>query len=118
MNLLDEAMTMCVRLVPSDEQLTDHMGGAQTRWAEGGTFFAAITPAREGETRLAERDQADDRFAVIVGRAVTLHYHDAFRRLSDGAVFRVVGDGAEARTPASAGLDMRRLTAERWVLPA
>jgi hypothetical protein len=38
-----------------------------------------------------------------------------FRRESDGKIFRVTSDGDDKKTPPSAGLDMRQVTAEEFV---
>jgi hypothetical protein len=43
-----------------------------------------------------------------------LEYHEVFRRLDDGKVFRVTSDGDDKFTPASAGLNMRQVTAEEF----
>ena len=55
------------------------------------------------------------RYAVLTPRAVALRFHDVFRRLSDGATFRVLS--SENHTPPSAGLDLRSVKAERWEVP-
>ena len=43
---------------------------------------------------------------------MTLEYHDVFRRVRDGKIFRVTSDGDDKFTPASTSLDMRQVTAE------
>ena len=48
---------------------------------------------------------------------MTLEYHDVFRRSSDNKIFRVTSDGDDRKTPTSAKLDMRQVTAEEWELP-
>ena len=45
---------------------------------------------------------------------MTLEYHDVFRRIRDGKIFRVTSDGDDKHTPASANLNMRQVTAEEW----
>jgi hypothetical protein len=55
-------------------------------------------------------------YTVTTSRAIVLEYHDVFRRESDGKIFRVTSDGDDLYTPKSAGLDMRQVTAEEWVL--
>ena len=46
-----------------------------------------------------------------------LEYHDVFRRLSDGKIFRVTSDGDDVQTPKSATFQFSRVTAEEWELP-
>ena len=45
---------------------------------------------------------------------MVLNYHDVFRRVRDGKIFRVTTDGDDKATPASAALDMRVVNAEEW----
>jgi hypothetical protein len=49
---------------------------------------------------------------------MVLQYHDVFRRLSDGKIFRVTSDGDDKFTPDTATLNMRQVTAEEWEPPA
>ena len=37
------------------------------------------------------------------------------RRASDGKIFRVTSDGDDKRTPRSAALNMRNVSAEEWI---
>ena len=57
-------------------------------------------------------------YTITTKKAVTLQYHDIVKRVSDGKVFRVTSDGDDQKTPASATLDMRNVTAEEFDLPA
>ena len=41
-------------------------------------------------------------------------YHDIFKRIRDGKVFRVTSDGDDVFTPQSATLDMRQCTCEEF----
>ena len=56
-------------------------------------------------------------YTVTTTKAMNLQYHDVFKRVSDGKIFRVTSDGDDKKTPRSAGLDMRQVTAEEWELP-
>ena len=56
-------------------------------------------------------------YTITTGKAVNLQYHDVFRRVRDGKIFRVTSDGDDKHTPASAALNMRQVTAEEWELP-
>lgn len=116
MSLLDEAMETCAFL---NKQVTpDGYGGYATTWADGAMFQAAIVFDTSIEARTAEVQGVTSRYTVTTSKALTLEYHDVFRRISDGKVFRVTSDGDDKYTPKSAGLDMRQVTAEEWTLPS
>jgi hypothetical protein len=55
-------------------------------------------------------------YTVTTEKNINLQYHDVFRRASDGKVFRVTSDGDDKKTPASASLNMRQVSAEEWRL--
>lgn len=110
-------MTGCVRLVAT-EGASDGMGGAVVGWREGGRFMAAFARVESKATRRGERDVVSDRYDVTVSRDVALDFHDVFRRISDGAVFRIVDSGVDHQTPASASLALKQVRAERWALPS
>ena len=46
----------------------------------------------------------------------TLQFHDVFRRLSDGYVFRVTDNIQDSETPARATFQIGQVHAERWDL--
>ena len=116
MSLLDEAMETCTFL---NKQVTpDGYGGYTTTWADGASFQAAIVFDTSIEARTAEAQGVTSRYTVTTPRAMTLEYHDVFRRTRDGKIFRVTSDGDDKYTPASTALDMRQVTAEEWSLPS
>lgn len=117
LSLLEQAMTACVRLV-AEGGGSDGMGGAVTDWREGGRFMATFARVESKPTRRGERDEVSDRYDVTVGRDTALGFHDVFRRISDGAVFRVADSGVDHQTPASSGLALKQVRAERWALPS
>lgn len=94
----------------------DGEGGVLTEWADGAPFMAAITFDSSMDARIAERQGVTSLYTVTTKKSVVLSYHDVFRRLSDGKVFRVTSDGDDKLTPDSATLNMRQVTAEEWVL--
>lgn len=93
----------------------DGYGGERTTWTDGATFDAAIVFDTSIEARIAQAQGVTNLYTVTTPRTKTLQYHDVFRRVSDGKVFRVTSDGDDNRTPQSAGLDMRQVTAEEFV---
>lgn len=115
MSLLTEQMETCAIL---DKTTTpDGYGGYVSRYVDGAEFVAAITFDTSMEARVAEKQGVTSIYTVTTGKEMTLEYHDVFRRISDGKIFRVTSDGDDKHTPASASLNMRQVTAEEWELP-
>lgn len=94
----------------------DGYGGYTTVWVEGAEFEAAIVFNSSMEARRAEASGVSSLYTVTTSRVLTLEYHDVFRRIRDGKVFRVTSDGDDSYTPKSATLDMRQVTAEEFTL--
>lgn len=114
MSLLSEAMEECV--IMDKTTVDDDMGGYDRKWVEGAHFKAAIVFSSSVEARRAAKEGVTSLYTVTTSRSIMLDYHDIFRRIRDGKVFRVTSDGDDSYTPKSAGLDMRQITAEEWVL--
>lgn len=115
MSLLSEAMDDCIIL--NKQTSPDGYGGYVTTWVDGAEFKAAIVFDTSMEARSANKQGVTSMYTVTTGRALTLEYHDVFRRVRDGKIFRVTSDGDDKYTPASTALDMRQVTAEEWSLP-
>lgn len=116
MSLLNEMTTACVML--DKKRVPDGEGGFYTEWTESAKFPAAITLDTSIEARAAEKQGVTGIYTVTTGKSITLEYHDVFKRLYDGKIFRVTSDGDDKFTPASATLNMRQVTAEEWSLTA
>lgn len=114
MSLLEQAMDDCVLMDKRTE--ADGYGGYRTVWTEGADFQAAIVFDTSIQARTAEKQGVTSLYTVTTSRALTLEYHDVFKRMRDGKVFRVTSDGDDKFTPASATLNMRQVTAEEWGL--
>lgn len=114
MSLLSDAMTTCVILNKQTE--ADGYGGYITTWADGAEFKAAIVLDSSMEARIGEKQGVTALYTVTTPRALNLQYHDVFRRVEDGKIFRVTSDGDDKKTPKSAGLDMRQVSAEEGEL--
>lgn len=114
MSLLSDAMTTCVILNKHTEP--DGYGGYITTWADGAEFKAAIVLDSSMEARIGEKQGVTALYTVTTPRALNLQYHDVFRRVEDGKIFRVTSDGDDKKTPKSAGLDMRQVSAEEGEL--
>lgn len=116
MSLLSESMEQCVFL--NKTKVPDGYGGFRTLWTDGAIFNAAIVFDASMEARVGEKQGVTSLYTVTTSRALTLEYHDVFRRVSDSKIFRVTSDGDDKKTPASAFLDMRQVTAEEFTLPS
>ena len=115
MSLLDNAFEDCVLL--NKITSADGYGGYVTTWTDGAVIRAAIILDNSIQARAAEKAGVTALYTVTTRRNLNLQYHDVFRRIRDGKVFRVTSDGDDKLTPPSAGLDMRQVSAEEWVIP-
>lgn len=114
MSLLSEAMDNCTML---DKKTTaDGYGGYITSWVEGAEFQAAIVLDSSMQARIAEKQGVTALYTITTRKNVNLQYHDVFKRSSDDKIFRVTSDGDDKRTPDSANLNMRQVSAEEWTL--
>lgn len=95
----------------------DGEGGYITTWTEGAEFQATADFANSSLANIADKLTERVNCTITTSRAVTLEPMDVIRRKSDGTYFRILSDGANNKTPASAGLDMRQSKAEIWTLP-
>ena len=113
MSLLSEAMEPCVMLHKITSE--DDLGSETTRWVTGATFNAAIVFDTSIDAREAQAAGVKSLYTVTTRKSKVLQFHDVFRRLSDGKVFRCTSDGDDKYTPNSATLNMRQVTAEEFV---
>jgi Phage head-tail joining protein. len=95
-------------------RVSDGEGGWTKTWTEGASFKAAIVLDSTINARIAEHDGMTGVFTVTTDPNVTLEFHDAFKRKSDGKTFRVtkVNDS----TPNVATFSFNQYQAEEWVL--
>lgn len=115
MSLLTDEMEECVML--NKTSVPDGYGGRIEAWAESEfKFNAAIVFDTSIESRRAEVEGVTSLYTITTSKSLTLQYHEVFKRISDGKIFRVTSDGDDKRTPKSAVLDMRQVTAEEWSL--
>lgn len=115
MSLLTETMTKCVLL--DKKTVSDGVGGYIQEWYDGVEFDCAIVFNTSMEARIAESQGVKSLYTITTSKNITLEYHDVFRRVEDGKIFRVTSDGDDKKTPASSTLNMRQVTAEEWSLP-
>lgn len=116
MSLLDEAMTSCTLLNKITEN--DGYGGYITSWSEGAVFDAAVVLDTSMQAKIGEKMGVTGLYTVTTKKNLNLQYHDVFVRNGDSKIFRVTSDGDDKKTPASATLNMRQVSAEEWSLPS
>lgn len=114
MSLLDERMENCIMM--DKTTIADGYGGYLTEWKEGAPFKSAIVLDSSMQARIAEQQGVTALYTVTTTKALNLQYHDVFKRVSDGKIFRVTSDGDDKYTPTSASLNMRQVSAEEWEL--
>ena len=113
MSLLTQAMEDVVML--EKKRVPDGEGGFTVEWVDGVSFKSAITFDSSMEARTAEKQGVTSLYTVTVPVNAKLEYHDVFRRVRDGKVFRVTSDGDDKITPASASFQFAQVTAVEWI---
>jgi hypothetical protein len=114
MSLLSDAMENCVMMHKTTAD--DPYGGESiVQWVDGASFKAAVAFNSSMEARIAQAQKVTSLYTVTTARSKVLEYHEVFRRLRDGKIFRVTSDGDDVYTPRAAGLDMRQVTAEEFL---
>lgn len=112
MSLLSESMESC--LVWDKTTQADGYGGMKPVWVQGAEINAAIVLDSSTEARIAEAQGVKSLYTVVTNKATNLDFGTVIQRLSDSKYFRITSDGSDRHTPASAGLDMRAVSAE-WM---
>ena len=96
----------------------DGEGGFKTTWTEGTEFPAATKLDTSMQARIAEKQGVRSLFTIYTKKSISFDFHDVIMRKSDGKIFRITSEGKENKTPDSAALNMRAVTAEEWELPS
>ena len=115
MSLLAESMEKCIML--DKRTVADGYGGYITSWVDGAEFQCAIVLDTSMEARVGEQQGVTALYTITTPKSINLQYHDVFRRIRDGKIFRVKSDGDDKLTPDSATLNMRQVSGEEWTLP-
>lgn len=110
MSLLDEAMEPCQFIDKTTGR--DSYGGVIPVWKPGAEFDAAIVLDNSTEARIAASEGVKNLYTVTVRRNIPLESGQILQRLKSGMYLRLTSDGTDAKTPKSAGLDMRQASAE------
>jgi hypothetical protein len=114
MALFEDFKTECVLMEKT--RTPDGEGGSITEWVEGAPFMAAVVFNNSLEARVAEKQGVTNLYTVTTDKNTSLEYHDVFKRVFGGKIFRVTSDGADAKTPDNASFSFRQVSAEEWVL--
>lgn len=116
MSLLDEYMENCVMI--DKTTVSDGRGGFDYVFVDGAEFQAAITLDNSIQAKIAEQQGVTGVYKVTTTKSINLQYHDIFKRVSDGKIFRATSDGDDNKTPQSATLNIRQVSAEEYTLPS
>lgn len=112
--LIESMMKDCVMV---DKRSTpDGEGGFSYEWADGAPFRAAITKNNSLTARVAEKQGVSEVYTITFDRGIPLAFHDVFKRVSDGAIFRVTSNVTDSETPDVATFQFGQVNAERWEL--
>lgn len=116
MAMFQEMQEPCVLM--ERKRIPDGEGGwAGEEWTDSLSFHAAIVCNTSMQARVAEKQGVTSVYTVTCEPNAKLEYHDVFRRLSDGKIFRVTSDGDDVQTPQRATFQFSQVTAEEWELP-
>ena len=115
MSLLQDALEPFV--IMDKTTAPDGYGGYVATWADGASFDEAATVDTSMQARIGEKQGVTAIYTITTGKNMNLQYHDVVRRVSDSKIFRVTSDGDDKKTPNSAMLNMRQVTAEEWSIP-
>ena len=95
----------------------DGEGGFRPAWVDGATIQAATRLNDSSVDKIAQAQGVKSVYTIITKKNINLQFHDVLRRERDKKIFRVTSDGDDKRTPSTATLDMRSVSAEEWVIP-
>lgn len=114
MSLLSDAMEDCIFI--NKIKTSDGEGGFIVEWQEGGLFKCATTFDNSLEARTAQKQGVGSVYTVTTPKNVELEYHDVYKRLRDGKIFRITSDNDDMQTPKMASFQVRVASAEKFVL--
>ncbi len=114
MSLLSDMMEPFVML--DKRSVSDGLGGFTREWIEGAEFQAAAVLDNSTAARVGAMQGLTSLYTVTTPRNINLQFHEVFKRVRDGKIFRATSDGDDKATPKSATLDMRQVSAEEYAL--
>lgn len=116
LSLLESMMEEC-RIINHIRE-DDPYGSVTDTWSDGAKFDATIIKNSTTEATIAEKQGITEIFTVVTRKGFELDYHDVFRRLSDGQIFRVTSMTKDSAAPEASTVKIAKVTAEKWVLPS
>lgn len=114
MRLYETMMENCMMM--DKRSVSDGMGGFTYEWTDGAEFRAAIIKDNSMQAKIAEKDGVTELYTITADKGITLDYHDVFKRVSDGQVFRVTSNVKDSETPNVSSFQFGQVSAEKWVL--
>ena len=112
--LFERMMDDCVMM--DKVSLPDGIGGITHEWRDGAPFRAAVVKDSTMQAKIAEKQGVTELYTVTVPKTVPMEFHDVFKRVADGAVFRVTSNVIDSQTPKVASFQFGQVSAERWEL--
>lgn len=113
MNDQKETCVLYTRIVTPDGQ-----GGYRPTYTDSVQFDVWFELDSSTTGQIAEKQGVTSLYTIYVRKKMPIIPFDVFRRLSDGAIFRVTSDGTDKKTPAISAINGRQFKAEKWVLPS
>lgn len=118
-----ELLTLLERMAESCKvmnraRVDDVFGSSTDTWTEGSSFNATIVKNSSTEATIAEKQGVSEIFTVVTARSSKLGYHDVFKRVSDGQIFRVTSEAIDSEAPDASTVQICKVTAEKWVIPS
>lgn len=98
-------------------KVPDGEGGVRAEYSEGAVIEAAATLDSSTNAKIAQVQGVTELYTITTKRNINLQYHEIIKRRRDGKIFRIMSDGDDKLTPKTAGLDMRQVSAEEYILP-
>lgn len=112
---MDAYTSECVLL--EKRRSPDGYGGYTTSWEDGVHFSPAWDYESAPVISLAEQEGKGRIYKAFIDKTLDLDYHDVFRRIDDGQVFRVINPGVDRHTPDTSRLNRRLIEVEKWEIP-
>lgn len=97
-------------------KLPDGEGGIMTVWTDGAEFQANARLDSSTQAKIAEKMGVTSLYTITTKKNINLLFGEVIKRISDGETFRITSNGTDNKTPDSATLDMRQVSAEKWRL--
>ena len=116
MSMIEEMMTQCIMM--DKVSVPDGLGGFNFIWQDGAEFKATVIKDSSPEMLIAEKQGITETYTIVTKSNVGLQYHDVFRRVEDGQIFRVTSNTVDSKAPAHSTVQIGKVTAEKWVIPS